>query len=44
MRLPSFFIIIAGLPATTQLSGMLFTTTDPAPILQLLPTVMSPIQ
>lgn len=30
-------IILAGLPATTQLSGMSLVTTDPAPIVTLLP-------
>lgn len=33
----------AGLPAATQLSGMSLTTTDPAPIVTLLPIEIPPI-
>ena len=36
-------MIRAGLPATMQLSGTDFVTTEPAPIITLLPIVMSPI-
>lgn len=38
-----FFITCAGLPTTTELSGMDFTTTEPAPIMQLSPIVIPPI-
>ena len=36
-------IILAGLPATTQLSGTSLTTTEPAPTVTLLPIVIPPI-
>lgn len=36
-------MILAGFPATTQLSGTSLTTTLPAPIITLLPIVIPPI-
>lgn len=38
-----YFIIFAGFPATTQLSGTSFTTTLPAPTTTLLPTCTFPM-
>lgn len=37
------FITLAGLPTTTELSGISFTTTEPAPIVTLLPIFTPPI-
>lgn len=37
------FIILAGFPATAQLSGTSLITTLPAPIITLFPIVISPI-
>ncbi len=41
--MPFFEIILAGIPATVQSSGISLITTLPAPIVTLLPIVMPPI-
>lgn len=39
---PRFLTTLPGTPTTVQLSGTSLSTTDPAPILTLFPTVMFP--
>ena len=42
MRTPSLVTIRPGTPTTTEFGGTSFNTTEPAPILELEPTVKDP--